>query len=131
MTNLNENVINVNWSDKSILIVEDDKFNAFIIVSFLQKSQVKFQIAETGEKAVEMALNKKPDLILMDIKLPGIDGLEATRQIKMVYQNLPIIAQTAYATENDKDNAIAAGCNDFISKPINSNVLIQIMAKYF
>lgn len=124
------NSTNLNWSSKSILIVEDDKFNAIIISNFIQKTQVKYQIAETGEIAVDMALANKPDIILMDIKLPGIDGLEATRQIKKVYPNIIIIAQTAFATEDDKEIALKTGCNDFIPKPIRYEKLIDIISKY-
>jgi len=127
----NQSMVNPNWSSKSILIVEDDKFNAFIIVSFIQKTQAKFEVADTGEKAVELALLNKPDLILMDIKLPCINGLEATRQIKSVLPNTTIIAQTAYATESDRDEAFKAGCSDFITKPIREQKLISIISKYF
>lgn len=127
----NQNIVNPNWSSKSILIVEDDKFNTLIIVNFIQKTQIKIEVVDTGEKAVELALLNKPDLILMDIKLPGIDGLEATRQIRKNLPDAIIIAQTAFATESDRDRALAAGCNDFISKPIKSEKLIQTIFKYF
>jgi len=121
--------LNVNWSNKSILIVEDDRFNAIIIANFIQKTHASYQIAGTGEKAVEMANTMNPDVILMDIKLPGIDGLEATRLIRKTLPNAIIIAQTAFATENDKDEALSAGCNDFISKPLRYEKLVAIISK--
>ena len=117
-------------SNKSILIVEDDKFNAYIIENFLKVTNIKVQIAGTGELAIELANSMKPDLILMDIKLPGINGLEATRSIKKTQPNIIIIAQTAFATDSDKQEALDAGCNDFISKPIKVNVLLSAIYKY-
>ncbi len=117
-------------SNKSVLIVEDDKFNAFIIENFLKVTKIKVQIAGTGELAVELANSLKPDLILMDIKLPGINGLEATRSIKKTQPSIIIIAQTAFATDSDKQEALDAGCDDFISKPIKVNVLLSIISKY-
>lgn len=126
-----QEVSNVNWSNKNILIVEDDKFNATIIVSFIQKTKASFQVADTGEKAVEMAISLNPEIILMDIKLPGIDGLEATRQIRKSLPNVVIIAQTAFATENDRNEALNAGCTDFIPKPIRYDKLIAVISKYF
>jgi two-component system, cell cycle response regulator DivK len=128
--NNNQDISNLNWSNKSILIVEDDRFNAIIISNFIEKTQAKYQVATTGEMAVEMALSLNPDVILMDIKLPDINGLEATRQIKKVLPNIIIIAQTAFGTETDKDNALEAGCNDFISKPLKMNTLLSTISKY-
>jgi len=120
-----------NWSSKSILIVEDDKFNAYIIENFLKSTSIRIAIATTGEKAVEMANSSKPDLILMDIKLPGINGIEATRQIKQFLPDVVIIAQTAFATDTDKQEALDAGCIDFISKPIRVSNLLSTISKYF
>ena len=77
-------------------------------------------------------LNKNPDisLILMDIKMPALDGLSATRMIRSFNHHIPIIAQTAYALSEDANKALAAGCNDYISKPINQNELIKLIKKY-
>ena len=121
---------NVNWIDKSILIVEDDRFNALIIENFLKETRATLKIANSGEKAVEMAKALNPDVILMDIKLPGIDGKEATRLIRQFLPNVIIIAQTAFVTDTDKEEALSAGCNDFISKPIKFDKLIQVIMKF-
>jgi CheY-like chemotaxis protein len=82
--------------------------------------------ASNGIEAVEICkLNQQIDLVLMDLKMPVMDGYEATRRIREFMPALPIIAQTAYTTENDKNKAIACGCNDFISKPFNRELLLS------
>jgi len=126
----NKNSSDINWNNKSILIVEDDKFNAYIIESFLKNTHVITQVAGSGELAIELAQSMKPDLILMDIKLPSINGMEATQRIRTFLPNVIIIAQTAYATEGDRDEALKAGCNDFISKPIKGEKLLSTISKY-
>jgi len=127
---MDDNII-IDWSSKTILIVEDDKLNAYVFENLLKKTKAKTILAATGEKAVEMAISLKPDLILMDIKLPGIDGMEATRQIKTFSPNVIIIAQTAFATESDKEEILNSGCDDFIAKPIRYEKLIATIGKYF
>lgn len=118
------------WTGKSILIVEDDKFIAYIIEGFLKKTNANLFIASTGEEAVKIALDIKPTLILMDIKLPGISGIAATKKIKETLPNTIIIAQTAFVTDSDKELAIESGCNDFLAKPILQEKLISILSKY-
>lgn len=127
---MEDNLSKINWIDKSILIVEDDKFNAYIIENLLKTTNIKVQVASTGESAVSMANSMNPDIILMDIKLPGINGLEAAQRIKKMLPSTIIIAQTAFATENDRDEALKSGCNDFISKPIKARTLISTISKY-
>lgn len=128
--NENKSTLTPNWSDKTILIVEDDKFNVIIIANFIQKTKAKYQVASTGEMAIEMALALKPDIVLMDVKLPNISGYEAAIEIRKTLPDIKIIAQTAYSTENDKDLALQAGCIDFISKPIRFEKLIEVVSKY-
>jgi len=128
--NENKSSLAPDWSSKAILIVEDDKFNAIIITNFIQKTKAKYQVASTGEMAIEMALAIKPDIILMDVKLPNMSGLEATIEIRKTLPDIKIIAQTAYSTEADKELALQAGCNDFIPKPIRYEKLIDIISKY-
>jgi len=88
--------------------------------------------ADTGTAAVELC-HKNPDidLILMDIKMPGTNGYEATREIRRFNKNVTIIAQTAYSLEGDMGKALDAGCDDYISKPINHNSLMRIIEKHF
>ena len=89
-------------------------------------------MARTGTEAVELCRrNPDIDLIFMDIKMPGMDGYEATNQIRQFNTNVIIIAQTAYALMGDREMAIAAGCNDYISKPIKKEILLELMQKYF
>lgn len=127
---MEQNNTNVNWSNKTILIVEDDRFNALVLANFIEKTKAKCLVAYNGEMGVEMAKTSNPDIILMDIKMPGIDGFEATSRIKQSNPAAIIIAQTAYATELDKDLILNSGFNDFLAKPIKFNVLINILAKY-
>ena len=87
---------------------------------------------ETGVEAVEACRNNTDiDLVLMDVKMPEIDGYEATRQIRKFNANLVIIAQTAFALPGDREKALSAGCNDYFSKPYNQAVLISLIKKYF
>lgn len=102
---------------------------------FLETILAKYGIipihAENGAEAI-LALKNNPDfaLILMDLKMPVLDGLEATRKIRQFNKTIPIIAQTAYAFSSDKKNAIEAGCNAYISKPIKKSELISLIQRY-
>jgi CheY-like chemotaxis protein len=88
--------------------------------------------AVTGEEGVKMAVTERPDLILMDIQLPGIDGLEAIRRIRgsMACPSIPIIAITSYAMTGDRERLLAAGCNGYIEKPINSETIMAELKTY-
>ena len=119
------------WPGKTVLIVEDAIISYELLTKFLKDAQVSFLHASNGEQAVDFCLNNDNiDIVLMDIQLPIMDGLEATRQIKEHKPTLPIIAQTANAMEDDRPNIINAGCNDYISKPINRYELLQKIDKY-
>jgi CheY-like chemotaxis protein/nitrogen-specific signal transduction histidine kinase len=117
-----------------ILIAEDGDVNFMFLKTILTKmSGFNFVIhrAENGKKAVEICKkNSQIELVLMDIKMPIMDGYEATKKIKKLRPQLPIIAQTAYSTEEDIQKAIAAGCDDFISKPIDRSLLIPMIVHY-
>jgi len=117
---------NYMWPGKTILIVEDAKISYELLTKFLKDSKVNFVHAENGEQAVELCRNKHSiDLILMDIQLPMMDGLETTRQIKQNNPDLPVIAQTANAMDEDRKNIIEVGCDDYIAKPINKYDLLE------
>ncbi len=121
-----------NWKEKTILIVEDDASNLFILKAYLQKTGVNIVCAEDGKSAVDMCLeNKNIDLVLMDIKLPEMNGYDATMLIKQHRKDLPIIAQTAYAMVEEMEKCQEAGCDDFISKPIYRDKLFSVINKYF
>jgi len=115
---------------KTILIVEDDLFNAEYIKEVLSDYSLNILQAEYGKQAVEISLSQHIDLILMDIRLPDISGYEATQQIKHQKPHLKIIAQTAYAAQDEKRKAIEAGCIDYISKPTKKEVLLSMLNKY-
>ena len=120
-----------NWSDKTILVAEDVATNYLLVKKSLRKTDVQLVWAKTGLEAVEAVQNNPAiDLVLMDIRMPVMNGLDATRKIKALRPNLPIIAQTAYAMDGDRENSIEAGCDDYISKPINLKLFIELIAKY-
>lgn len=118
------------WSGKTILVVEDDKFTSIIIQNFLAKTHAKIITAFTGEQAVEAAQAHSPDIILMDLKLPGISGHEATRKIKEYLPNTVVIAQTAFVTDADKEAALNAGCSDFLTKPLSSEKIFSTIERF-
>jgi CheY-like chemotaxis protein len=115
-----------------ILIAEDDEFSAMLITNAIQPFCKKLFVAGNGAEAIE-ELRKYPDidLVLMDISMPVMDGYEATKKIRLFNQEVIIIAQTAYGLRGDKEKAIAAGCNDHISKPVSKNDLSVLIQKYF
>lgn len=117
---------NYKWPGKTILIVEDSTVSYELLTKFLKDAQVSFLYATNGEEAIKICTeNVQVDLVLMDIQLPIMDGLEATSIIKKHKPELPIIAQTANAMEEDRPNIISAGCDDYVSKPINRIELLQ------
>lgn len=114
---------------KKILIAEDVESNYLLLKNILGKEYTLFW-AKDGAEAVKMFKECQPDLILMDLKMPHMDGLEATRIIRSYSREVPIIALTAYAFEADKEEAFAAGCNDFVTKPIRREALADALRKY-
>jgi signal transduction histidine kinase/ActR/RegA family two-component response regulator len=117
--------------DMAILIAEDDNINYLYLETVLAKSRIKLIRANNGLEAVELCM-KYPEisLVLMDIKMPFMNGLDATRRIKEHFPELPVIAQTAYAMQEDKTKASAAGCDDYITKPIKKSELLALIDKY-
>jgi two-component system, cell cycle response regulator DivK len=117
---------------RRILVVEDHEDNRRILRDLL--TNVGFQLieAETGPDGVEMAKMHQPDLILMDLQLPGIDGYEAARQIKADprLSSVPIIAVTSYALSGDEERALAAGCSAYISKPYSPRQLLASIREH-
>jgi PAS domain S-box-containing protein len=114
-----------------ILIVEDDEISYSLLTKMLQKISYEVLHAITGVQAVEACRNNPDiDLVLMDIRMPKMDGNEASRQIRQFNKDVIIIAQTAYAFSGDREKAIEAGCNDYISKPINSTSLFELIKKH-
>jgi CheY-like chemotaxis protein len=119
-------------SGLKILIAEDDEISGMLLAMGIKNFGKEVLKARTGVEAVETCLNHPDiDLVLMDIKMPEMDGYEATRQIRQFNNDVVIIAQTAYALSGDREKAIAVGCNDYIAKPFGSATLQAIMRKHF
>jgi CheY-like chemotaxis protein len=115
---------------KTVLIVEDDEYNKALIKEILDNQGFNLIFADNGLDSVQMCLTTPIDLVLMDIGLPDISGYEAIKQILSNNPKLKIIAQTAYASPIDKNKTIQSGCIDYISKPLKSNGLIEIIKKH-
>jgi two-component system cell cycle response regulator DivK len=111
---------------KKVLVIEDNKDNLMLITMALEYAGYQVISAETGEEGVETALKERPFFILMDINLPGIDGLETTRRIRAteIGNSIPIIAITSYAMLGDREKILAVGCNGYFEKPIDPLTII-------
>ncbi|NQV01405.1 MAG: response regulator [Bacteroidia bacterium] len=118
------------WKDKVILVAEDEESNYTFIEHVLKRTGVKLLWAKNGKEAVNMAHTERVDLILMDIRMPGMDGYEATEIIKKENKSIPVIAQTAYALKGEKELSMGAGCDDYIAKPIDITEMMGILSKY-
>ncbi|QKG79596.1 response regulator [Tenuifilum thalassicum] len=120
-----------NWQGKKILIVDDDRPSIILLTVLLQRCGAKLFYANNGQQAIDV-VNQNPDidLILMDILMEGMSGIEASRIIRKSHPEMPIIAQTACVMTGDKERCIAAGCIEYVSKPIDAIKLLKIIDKY-
>lgn len=125
-----KNTATYQWENKTLLVVEDVESNYFYLEVVLKKSKINIHWAKDGKEAIDFCKSSCPDIILMDIQLPIIDGYAVTREILSIYPNVPIIAQTAYAFTNERQNIFKAGCVDCLTKPIDSEILLQTLKKY-
>lgn len=117
-----------NWSGKTILIAEDDLYSSKFLRELLGKTGVEILHVPNGEMAVEVfRSNPDIDLVIMDIQMPEMDGLEATRLIKKMNLQIPVIAQTAFAMAGDKEKFQKAGCDEYVSKPVNTNQFMSMI----
>ena len=114
---------------KKILIAEDNDSN-FILMTYILKKYYAYERAKNGNEAVDLVEKNTYDMVLMDIKMPIMDGLEATKAIKEIRPEIPIIALTANAFDSDRQLAMEAGCIDFLSKPVSSDLCIKTIRKY-
>ena len=122
---------NYNWEGKTILVAEDDNVNYVILHNALQKTKAKIIRVKNGKEAInECKSNSNIDIVLMDIKMPIMDGIEATSQIKIINNDLPIIVQTSFTMSSEKEKSFKAGCDDYISKPVNEKELYATINKY-
>ncbi|MBE9561463.1 MAG: response regulator, partial [Proteobacteria bacterium] len=113
-----------------ILVVDDNAENRSFLNGILTPLGFKILEANNGNVGLKLTLQQHPDLIIMDLMMPEMDGLEATRHIRKDYKNLPIIAASASVFEANRKDSLIAGCNDFIDKPINTNKLLELFSKY-
>jgi len=120
----------INWSGRVILVVEDEESNYFLIDRMLKRSGASLVWARNGIEAVDMCRRREIDAVLMDIRMPMMDGYEATQEIKKYRKELPIIAQTAYALKGEREKSLAAGCDAYISKPIDARELRNALSIY-
>ena len=111
---------------RKILLVEDNPQNRYLVTFLLEKNGYEVVVAEDGEEAISGVAEHVPDLILMDVQLPKLDGYEATRRIKADsrYADIPLVALTAHSMKGDRGNAMAAGCDYYVTKPVDADLLI-------
>lgn len=116
---------------KTILVVDDVEINYQLISAMVSDFNVSVIYASSGKEAISLVSNNKDvDIVLMDVKMPGMDGYTATKELKKIRSNLPVIAQTAYAIAGDRQKSIENGCDDYISKPISRSALISLLKKF-
>jgi len=117
---------------EKILVIEDNEQNRYLVSFILEKKGYQVVTARDGSEGISKAKQEKPDLILVDIRLPVMDGYEVTRELRGLpeFKKTPIIALTAYAMKGDQDKILEAGCNGYIPKPIVSEEFIQVVDSY-
>lgn len=116
-------------SAKQVLIIEDDEASLFIYTTVLEHSGYRVQQARTGGEGLRLVREAQPDLVIMDVGLPGTDGFELTRQIKddPTTRSIPVVAVTVHAFERDRQEAVSAGCDAFFPKPLQpSDLLLEV-----
>jgi CheY-like chemotaxis protein len=120
-----------NFIGKTILIAEDEAVSRFLFEKALKKTRANLFFVKNGVEAVEMVKeNLEIDVVIMDIRLPLMDGLEATTKIKELMPEMPVIIQSAYAMQSTREEAIESGCDDFITKPIKVETLLAILHRH-
>ncbi len=117
---------------KTVLIVEDNELNMKLFHDLLEAHGYRTVGTRNGIEALDLARKHRPDLILMDIQLPGMDGLEATTKLKAepATANIPVIAVTSYAMAGDRDKALAAGCSGYVTKPIDKTIFLAEISRH-
>lgn len=118
---------------KRILIIEDNEQNLYLVTFILEKHGYEIFAARDGQEGINMAESIKPDLILLDIQLPVMDGYAVARQLRRNAEiaQVPIVAVTSYAMTGDREKTIEAGCNGYIEKPINPDTFLQQVEQHF
>lgn len=114
-------------NENKVLVIEDNKDNLKLITMALHHAGYEVVSSETGEEGIEVALRERPDFIIMDINLPGIDGIETTKRIRTLEtgDSIPIIAITSFAMLGDREKILSAGCNGYFEKPIDPLTIVE------
>jgi two-component system cell cycle response regulator DivK len=126
---MSSNVENLNEAQRTILIVDDFDDTRLLLRTWLQKKGYRVVEAENGNRAVAAAESVRPDLIIMDVEMPELDGLSATRKIRELtdFREVPIVAVSAYGADQYRDHAIAAGCDEYVSTPFEPDELERLI----
>lgn len=127
-----ENILRQHYAGRRVLVVEDDPLNAEVMQALLDEIGWHVAIARSGRAAIELARNAAYDVVLMDLKMPEMDGLEATRQLKQIphMQSVPIIAVTANIFRSDRESCLNAGAADYLTKPLDLPTFYATLLKW-
>ena len=123
-------VLNQDWGEKVILVVEDVDTNKIFFDAALRRTHAKIIWARDGQEAIDMFRDNPVDLVLMDLQIPIIDGYMATREIKKIRPEVPVVAQTAHVMSGEKEKCMAAGCDAYLAKPIRLQILIDTLSQF-
>ena len=121
---------NNDLSNKLIYVAEDDFASFLLVQEILVPTKAIVKQARNGKLLMDMINEKHPDLILLDINMPEMNGIDFMKEFKLMNLNIPVIAQTAYAMKEDKEKCLNSGCDDYISKPIDSDLLIEKIKRF-
>jgi PAS domain S-box-containing protein len=120
-----------NWKNKQILVAEDEELNWFFVREMLKQTGATVHRARNGHEVVDLTRELSPDAILMDLKMPEMSGIEAARRIREFNAQVPIIAQTAFVMAEEKEESYRAGCNHFVTKPLDRTTIMELIDGYF
>ena len=118
--------------NKTILVVEDNELNMKLVKGLIKIGKYRMLEAMDAESGIQLIREQRPDLVLMDIQLPGMDGLSATKIVKEdpALKDIPIVALTSYAMQGDEEKALEAGCTGYIAKPIDTRKFLETISQY-
>ncbi|MDF1575521.1 MAG: ATP-binding protein [Bacteroidales bacterium] len=122
---------NYDWSNKLILVAEDEELNWCFVKEMLRQTGATVHRATNGREVVAQARKLSPDAILMDIKMPELSGIDAARKIRVFNKKVPIIAQSAFVMAEEKEESLQAGCNHFVTKPLDRTTIMELIDSYF
>lgn len=123
--------INIDWSDRKILIAEDDETSCLLLDEFFECTKAKVLLSRCGQSAINsFYINHDVDMVILDLRLPVMDGFDVVKEIKRVNEQVPVIAQSAIATDDMRQKCFRYGFDEFISKPFTCEQIFQILVKY-